>query len=109
MDDLLRFIIPVVIGNAVTGVIFMVGFVQVVKRSIDKDIPAKLASIDGHMEKLDRHVEKLAGELIEMRRLSDKHEYRIESLERADARHEEETRRRKDDNLNDTGINHRRR
>lgn len=101
MDDLIKLLIPIVLGNIVTGVIFMVGFVQVVRRSIDKDIPSRLASIDGHIEKIGK-------ELIEMRRTVDHHEYRIGSLERSDSRRtEQEIRRRSDDPLDDTGIKRR--
>lgn len=98
---LIQILIPVVVGNIVTGVIFMIGFVQVVRRSIDKDIPARLASIDGHIEKIGK-------ELIEMRRTVDRHDYRIESLERADARHEQEIRQRRDDDMDDSGVRRRR-
>lgn len=99
--DLISILIPIVIGNIVTGVVFMIGFVQVVRRSIDKDIPTRLASIDGHIEKLGK-------ELLEMRRTVDRHEYRIESLERTDARHENELTRRRDDDMDDSGIRRRR-
>lgn len=99
--DLISILVPIVLGNIVTGVIFMIGFVQVVRRSIDRDIPARLASIDGHIEKLGK-------ELLEMRRTVDRHEYRIESLERADARHENELTRRRDDDMDDSGIRRRR-
>jgi hypothetical protein len=99
--DLISILIPIVIGNIFTGIIFMIGFVQVVRRSIDKDIPTRLASIDGHIAEIGR-------ELIQMRRTQDKHEYRIESLERADAKHENELNRRRDDDPDDTGVRRRR-
>jgi hypothetical protein len=100
--DLIGVLIPIVIGNIVTGVIFMVGFVQVVRRSIDKDIPARLASIDGH-------IEKLGNELLQMRRMVDKHEFKIESLEKSDSRRtEQESQSRRGDDLDESGIRRRR-
>jgi len=100
--DLIKVLIPIVAGNVFTGVIFMIGFVQVVRRSIDRDIPARLASIDGHIEKLGK-------ELLEMRRTVDRHEYRLESLERSDDRRsEQELVRRRDDDMDESGIRRRR-
>lgn len=99
--NLIQILIPIVVGNIVTGVIFMIGFVQVVRRSIDKDIPARLASIDGHIEKIGK-------ELIEMRRTVDRHEYRIETLERSDERRTDQESRRSTDDPDDTGVRRRR-
>lgn len=47
----------------------------------DKEIPAKLASIDGKFESLDKHIGDIGKELIQMRRDLDRHGYQIEVLE----------------------------
>lgn len=99
MDNLMDILVPIVIANVVTGLVFMLGFIPIVRKAIDKDIPARLASIDGHIEKLGR-------ELLEMRRTVDRHEYRIETLERSDSRRLEQESRR--DDLDDSGIRRRR-
>jgi hypothetical protein len=89
--DLVGILIPIVVANIITGAIFMLGFIPIVRRAIDKDIPARLASIDGH-------IEKLGNELLQMRRTVDHHEYRIETLEQS----------RRGDDLDDSGIRRRR-
>lgn len=67
-------IIAAVVGQMVVGAFFIIGFVAVVRKSIDKDIPAQLQS-------LDKHLQDLARELLQMRREVDKHGYQIQSLE----------------------------
>jgi hypothetical protein len=69
-------LIAVVVGQIVVGAFFMIGFVAVVRKSIDKDIPAQLQS-------LDKHFQELARELLQMRREVDKHGYKIEALEKS--------------------------
>lgn len=80
-EGLLRQIIGVCIGAAVSGIVILIGFVQVIRRITDKEIPARLASIDNRFESLDRHVVELGKELIQMRRDLDRHGYQIEMLE----------------------------
>lgn len=75
LDKVWGVLIVGVVGQIVIGAVFMVGFVAVVRRSIDKDIPAKLQSID-------THIAELAKEMLAMRREVDKHGYQITSLER---------------------------
>ena len=75
LDKMWSVLIAGVIGQLVVGLIFMVGFVAIVRRSIDKDIPAKLQSIDKHIEEIGR-------ELIQMRRDVDRHGYRLDALEK---------------------------
>jgi len=85
-EGLLRQIIGVCIGAAVSGVVILIGFVQVIRRITDKEIPARLASIDNRFESLDRHVVEIGKELIQMRRDLDRHTYQIENLERIEER-----------------------
>lgn len=80
-EGLVRQIIGVCIGAAVSGIVILIGFVQVIRRITDKEIPARLASIDNRFESLDRHVSDIGKELIQMRRDLDRHGYQIEMLE----------------------------
>lgn len=76
-------LVSIVVVQVVLGVIFMIGFVAIARRSIDKEIPAKLQSIDKHIEELGR-------ELIQMRRDVDRHSYKIEALEKWQERREDD-------------------
>ncbi|HET6495593.1 MAG TPA: hypothetical protein VFH61_09545 [Thermoleophilia bacterium] len=67
-------LIASVVAQLVIGTVFLIGFVAIVRKSIDRDIPAKLQSIDGHIADIGR-------ELLQMRREIDRHGYKIESLE----------------------------
>lgn len=75
LDKVWSVLITGVVSQIVVGVIFMIGFVAVVRKSIDKDIPTKLASID-------HHIEELAKGLLQMRREVDRHEFQIGNLEK---------------------------
>lgn len=101
MSDIWPILLGSVIGHVVVGTIFMIGFVAVVRRSIDKDIPARLLSID-------THIAKLATELLEMRREVDRHALKIEHLERAEGRRQDLETRRGNDDPDDSGIRNRR-
>lgn len=75
LDKIWGVLIAGVVGQLIVGGFFMVGFVAIVRKSIDKDIPAKLQSID-------QHIEAIGKELLSMRREIDRHGYQIEALER---------------------------
>lgn len=76
LDKVWGVLIAGAVGQMIVGLIFMISFVAIVRKSIDKDIPAKLQSID-------KHIEQLASELLQMRREVDRHGYRLETLEKA--------------------------
>lgn len=80
-DGLIRQIIGVCIGAAVSGIVILIGFVAVFRRFADKEIPAQLASINSKFASLDSHVDTIGKELIQMRRDLDLHGYQIRSLE----------------------------
>jgi sugar phosphate permease len=69
------------IGAAVSGLVFIIGFVAVYRRFADKEIPAQLASINNKFASLDAHVDTIGKELISMRLEIAKHGYQIQSLE----------------------------
>lgn len=75
LDKVWGAIIVAVVAQLVVGLLFTIGFVSVVRKAVDKDIPAKLQSIDQHLEAIGK-------ELISMRREMDGHGYRIQALER---------------------------
>lgn len=100
MNTIWTVLIGSIVGQVVVGTIFMIGFVAVVRRSIDKDIPARLLSIDGH-------IEKLGLELLQMRREVDRHGYKIEALELLESRRASGEIQRRDNDLDDTGVRNR--
>lgn len=91
-EGVLRQIIGVCVGAAVSGLVFLIGFVAVLRRLTDKEIPAQLASINSKFETFDRHVAEIGKELIQMRRDLDRHGYQIEVLEEWRTRDLDDTR-----------------
>ena len=75
LDKVWGVLVAGVVGQLVVGGFFMIGFVAIVRKSIDKDIPARLQSIDTHIEAIGK-------ELLSMRREIDRHGYKIEALEK---------------------------
>lgn len=74
-------LVAAVVGQIVVGSLFLIGFVAIVRRFMDKEVPAQLSSVNQSLRDVHNDLERLARELIEMRREVDKHGYRIQTLD----------------------------
>lgn len=81
VDKVWGVLIAAVVGQIVVGALFLIGFVAVVRRFMDREIPAKLASLDDSLKNVHNDLEALSKELIQMRRDVDRHGYQIQTLE----------------------------
>ena len=81
-------LIALVLGQIVSGVVFLLGYMPLVRRSIDKEIPGELAKINGSLTQLHNEIDRLQNSFFEFRekyaRTSGEIESRIRALEKND-------------------------
>lgn len=74
-------LVAAVVGQIVVGTLFLIGFVAIVRRFMDKEVPAQLASVNASLLAVHSDLEKLSEALIGMQRMVDRHDVRIEVLD----------------------------
>lgn len=81
LDKVWGVLVVGLVGGALSGALGLIGFVAVMRRFMDKEIPAQLAAVNSSVQALHADLEALAKELVQMRRDVDRHGYQIQTLE----------------------------